>query len=275
MTPETRHNDRTESFDALVRAVQTVCTGPGVYLMYDDRAQIIYVGKARNLKKRLQSYFQKARPHDPKTTLLLTRVVRFETILTHTEKEALILESNLIKRHRPRYNVVLKDDKRYPALRLDLNQPYPALTIVRKIGNDDALYFGPYASAGAVRQTLKFIYKTFKLCKCRCESFKKRDRPCLNYQMGLCMGPCFGGVTPEDYQTMVKEVIAFLRGRTPALIRKIKRQMHAAADAVDFEKAAQLRDKMFALERTLEKQVCVTADRKDRDVIGLVVQGRI
>ena len=158
-----------EAFDRLTEQVTHVSTDPGVYIMRDPQGKVLYVGKARNLKKRLQSYFQRHRPHDPKTRLLLSKVSDFETIITHTENEALILESNLIKRHRPRYNVVLKDDKRYPSLRLDITEKYPNLSIVRKTKDDGALYFGPYGSAGAVRQALKFINKTFKLCKCRCE----------------------------------------------------------------------------------------------------------
>lgn len=260
--------------EALAKEVPHVTSQPGVYLMKDGQDNILYVGKARNLKKRLSSYFQLNRPHDPKTALLLTKVTSFETIITLTEKEALILESNLIKRHRPRYNVILKDDKRYPSLRLNLSDPYPNLTIVRKIANDGALYFGPYASSSAVRQTLKFINKTFKLCKCRCERLKKRARPCLNYQMGLCMGPCFMEVSPDAYQEVVKEVIAFLQGRTPDLIRKIKKQMLVASDQQQFEQAALLRDKLFALQRTLERQVTVATDFKDRDVIGHYVEGQ-
>ena len=231
---------------------------------------ILYVGKARNLKKRLQSYFQKNRPHDPKTTVLLTKVDSFETYLTATEKEAFILEASLIKRHRPRYNVILKDDKRYPSLKLDLNESFPNLTIVRKIQNDGARYFGPYASSAAVRQTLKFIHKTFKLCKCNKSTFNSRTRPCLNYQMGLCLAPCCMAVDPVYYNGIVKEVMTFLQGRTPALIRKLKRQMQAAADNQEFETAAQIRDKIYALEKTLEKQVTVITDFKDRDVIGLL-----
>jgi excinuclease ABC subunit C len=220
-------------------------------------------------------HFQVHRPHDPKTTLLLTKVASYETILTHTEKEALILESNLIKRHRPRFNVVLKDDKRYPSLRLNVAETYPSLTIVRKPQNDGALYFGPYASAGAVRQSIKFINKTFKLCKCRCETLKKRTRPCLNYQMGLCMGPCFQEIESKVYRDVVKEVVAFLRGRTPVLIRKIKKQMVVAAENQQFEQAALLRDKMFALERTLERQITVSNDFSDRDVVGIVLEDDI
>ena len=264
-----------DRFDHLASQVAHVATDPGVYIMRDERSKVLYVGKARNLRKRLQSYFQRQRPHDPKTRLLLSKVSDFETIITHTENEALILESNLIKRHRPRYNVVLKDDKRYPSLRLNIAESYPNLSIVRKIKDDGALYFGPYASAGAVRQTLKFINKTFKLCKCRCERQKNRARPCLNYQMGLCMGPCVLDVAPKAYEEAVKEVVAFLRGRTPALIRKLKKQMSIAAGTQDFEKAAVLRDKIFALEKTLERQVSVTADHKDRDVIALAEEHHI
>ncbi len=252
--------------------LENIPTAPGVYLFKDRQAKILYVGKARNLKKRVRSYFQAGRPHDPKTRVLLTKVVSMETIITHTEQEALILESNLIKRHRPRYNVVLKDDKRYPSLRLDLSQPFPNLNIVRKIKNDGAQYFGPYASSAAVKQTLKFIYKTFKLRKCRNQTFNHRTRPCLNYQMGLCLGPCSQDVDPKVYQAVVDEVIDFLRGRAPSLIGRIKMQMKAAADNQEFEKAAGLRDKMFALKKTVEKQVSVTSDFKDRDVVAMIIE---
>jgi len=259
----------------LGRQLDRIPTQPGVYLFKDRHGKIIYVGKARHLRKRVRSYFQAGRPHDPKTRVLISRVAALDTIITHTEQEALILESNLIKRHRPRYNVVLKDDKRYPSLRLDLTQDFPKLHIVRKIRNDGALYFGPFASSAAVRQTLKFIYKTFKLRRCRNQTFHNRTRPCLNYQMGLCLGPCSMAVDPAVYKAVVDEVVAFLRGRTPALIGNIKAQMKSAADHQEFERAAALRDKMFALEKTLEKQVSVTSDFKDRDVVAMVGQDDI
>jgi excinuclease ABC subunit C len=254
----------------LLQQLDRIPTEPGVYLFKDNQGKIIYIGKARHLKKRVRSYFQAGRPHDRKTRMLVSKVDALDTIITHTEKEALILESNLIKRHRPRYNVVLKDDKRYPSLRLDLTQDFPNLNIVRKIKDDGALYFGPFASSAAVRQTLKFIFKTFKLRKCRNQTFHHRTRPCLNYQMGLCLGPCSEEVDPAVYQAVVDEVVAFLRGRTPALIGNIKAQMKAAADSQEFERAAALRDKMFALEKTLERQVSVTSDFKDRDVVAMV-----
>lgn len=255
--------------DKLRAQLAHVSTEPGVYLMKDAGGRILYVGKALNLKKRLQSYFQKSRPLDPKTMVMVAKIASFETLVTRTEKEALILESNLIKRHRPRYNVVLKDDKRYPSLRLDLNHPFPNLTIARKVQKDGALYFGPYASAAAVRQTLKFIHRTFKLRKCSTRTFGKRTRPCLNHQMGMCLGPCCLPMAPGAYDDIVKEVIAFLKGRTPELIQRVKQQMQMAAQSELFEKAAQLRDKMYALEKTLERQVTVSNDFKDRDVFAM------
>jgi len=182
----------------------------------------------------------------------------------------LILESNLIKRYRPRYNVVLKDDKRYPSLRLDLKEKYPGFSIVRKIGEDDAAYFGPFASAHAVRETLKTINKTFKLRKCRAKDFKTRTRPCLHCQMEGCLAPCCLDVDPHTYLEQVNEAIMFLSGRTTDLIAKIKAQMDTASRAQEFEKAARLRNKIFSLQRTIEKQIAVTTDFKDRDVFAIV-----
>ncbi len=245
-----------------------VSAEPGVYLMKNKCGDVIYVGKARNLKKRLSSYFHKPSHLDMKTGVLIKQIADFDTIITATEKEAFILESNLIKRYRPRYNVVLKDDKRYPVLRLDPKALYPNLTIVRKIQKDGALYFGPYASAHAVRQTIKFINKTFKLRKCRSKDVKPRMRPCLHYQLDRCLAPCCADVQKKGYDKIVKEVILFLKGRTPELIRDVKKEMQIAAEHEDFEKAAGLRDKMIGLKNTLEKQVSVTTDFVDRDVIG-------
>jgi len=250
-----------------------VSSKPGVYVMKDAAKKVIYVGKARNLKKRLASYFSgpysSARPPDIKTEVLVKKTADFETIITRNEKEALILESNLIKLHKPRYNVILKDDKRYPSLRFDIKSPYPNLTIVRKIEKDGALYFGPFTSASAVHQTLKIIHKTFKLRKCKTKAFTKRSRPCLNHQMDACLAPCCLNVAQARYNKIVKEVILFLKGRTPDLVKKIKAEMLSTAKEQDYEKAALLRDKMFALEKTLEKQVAVTTDFIDRDVLAI------
>jgi excinuclease ABC subunit C len=237
--------------------------------MKDPSGTIIYVGKARNLKKRLSSYFKNSGRMDIKAGVLVDKIFEIETIITGTEKEALILESNLIKKHKPRYNVILKDDKRYPSLRIDLNEKYPNFSIVRKIGLDDAKYFGPFASAHAVRETLRTLNKMFKLRKCKAKDFKTRTRPCLHCQMEGCLAPCCLDVDPAVYQEQVTEAIMFLQGRTPDLIRKVRDQMAAAARDQEFERAARLRDKIFSLERTVEKQVAVTTDFKDRDVFAL------
>ena len=269
MTLNDKKNTRTDrsSRDRLREKLGRVPKNPGVYLMADAASNVIYVGKAANLRKRLASYFARSTHPDLKTGVLIKKIVDFETIITATENEALILESNLIKRYRPRYNVILKDDKRYPSLRIDIKSEYPCLSIVRKIKNDGALYFGPYASAGAVRETIKVINRTFKLRKCRTPYVKPRSRPCLNYQIGACLGPCCLNISPGVYHDMVNEVRLFLNGRTHDLIRKVSAEMTEAADHQEFEKAAALRDKMFALEKTVEKQVAVTTDFKDRDVL--------
>ena len=246
-----------------------ISSGPGVYLMKDTAGEIIYVGKARNLKKRLASYFTKPVQPDIKTSVLVKKIENFDTILTASEKEALILESNLIKRHRPRYNVFLKDDKRYPSIRLNTKHPYPNLTIIRKIKNDGSMYFGPFVSSIAIRQTLKMINKTFMLRKCKDSDFRTRTRPCLNSQMQRCLAPCCNDVDRNSYQEIVKEVMLLLKGRTSDLIRKVKKEMIAAADNQSYETAAALRDKIFALEKTVEKQVVVSTDFMDRDVIGI------
>ncbi|HID29749.1 MAG TPA: excinuclease ABC subunit UvrC, partial [Desulfobacterales bacterium] len=249
-------------------------SAPGVYLMKDAKGHVLYVGKARDLKKRIGSYFRNTGGKDLKTRLLIEKIDHFDTMLTNTEKEALILESNLIKRLQPRYNVILKDDKRYPCLRLDVKRTYPNLCVVRKIEKDGALYFGPFPSAGAVRETLKVIHSTFKIRKCKSRTLKRRERPCLNYQMGLCLGPCSRPIAPKVYRAVVEEVIMFLKGKTPELINDVRRQMDSSAGREDFEAAAAHRDRLFSLERTLEKQVATTTDFKDRDVLGTARQGR-
>ncbi|MFP3981230.1 MAG: excinuclease ABC subunit UvrC [Desulfobacterales bacterium] len=255
--------------NSLADKLARVPRSPGVYLMKNASGRIIYVGKAANLKSRLRSYFSNTARMDAKTGVLVKHVSDFETMVTASETEALILESNLIKQHRPRYNVILKDDKRYPSLRIDPSRKYPNLTIVRKTRKDGALYFGPYASAGAVKQTLKMIHRMFKLRKCRSPEVKPRTRPCLNYQIGACMAPCCYPVDPEEYRKIVSEVRMFLNGRTPDLIRRIRSEMQDAAEAQNYEAAAALRDKMQALEKTLEKQVAVTTDFVDRDVLAV------
>ena len=253
----------------LDKKLSVVSSEPGVYLMKDARGKVIYVGKAGNLHKRISSYFMRPAQQDNKTRALVDKIATFETIITKTEKEALILESTLIKQYKPRYNVILKDDKRYPCLRLDINQSYPRLSIVRKINKNGSIYFGPFTSSQAVRQTLNIINKTFKLRKCKTKEFQNRSRPCLNFQIKACLAPCCLNVDKNVYNKIVKEVTQFLKGKTPKLINKIKKEMAIAAEALEFERAATLRDKISALEKTLEKQVVVTTDFIDRDIVGI------
>ncbi|MCF8068795.1 MAG: excinuclease ABC subunit UvrC [Desulfobacterales bacterium] len=255
--------------DSLKEKLKHISSKPGVYLMKNERGRVIYVGKAGNLKKRISSYFKPIEQLDIKTGVLVKKIHNFETTITATENEALILESTLIKKHRPRYNVILKDDKRYPSIRLDISQPYPTIEVIRKIKKDNALYFGPYASAYAVKQTINIINKAFKLRKCRTGNFMSRKRPCLNYQMGTCLAPCCIDVDVDEYKKIINEVIMLLKGRAPELIRKIKNEMYLASDMQEFEYAAQLRDRAFALERTMEKQVVVSSDLSDRDILAV------
>jgi len=254
---------------ALKEKLKTVGSGPGCYLMRDAEGTVIYVGKAVNLKKRLASYFKPKRQMDIKTGVLVDKIENFETIRTASEQEALILEATLVRKHKPHYNVILKDDKRYPSLKLDLDHPFPNLTVVRKPAKDGARYFGPFSSAYAVKQTLKFINKNFKLRKCKNSTFNRRTRPCLNYQMGICLAPCCHEVDAGTYARIVEQVTMLLKGRTPQLINEVKKEMQAAAAVQDFEKATVLRDRMFALEKLVEKQVVVTNDFRDRDILAV------
>jgi excinuclease ABC subunit C len=241
---------------------------PGVYLMKDAKGNIIYVGKGKDLRKRVLSYFRETKRTSPKNRVLVSKITNLEVILTATEKEALILESNLIKRHRPRYNVVLRDDKRYLVLRLDPKEEYPRLSLVRRIRKDGALYFGPFASAQAVRQTLKVLQGTFPLRQCSGRKFQQRQRPCLNHQMGRCLGLCAGNVSPEEYAPVVEQAVLFLKGRTQDLQSRLRQEMQRAADALEFEKAAMYRDRLNAVEKTLERQLVVSSRFRDRDVVG-------
>jgi excinuclease ABC subunit C len=241
---------------------------PGVYLMKDNTGIIIYVGKAQNIKQRLSSYFVNQR-HDLKTGILLKKISDFDTIITRSDHEAYILESNLIKEYKPRYNVLLKDGKNYPYLKIDRNEKYPPINVVRKIKKDGALYFGPYSSAYSVRTTLRQIHKIFKLRKCKKTQFNNRSRPCLNYQIKACLGPCCNDVQKDEYDQIIKDVSMFLKGKGKDIIERVKDEMESCAAQQNFEKAAELRDTVFAIEKTLERQYVVSSDLEDRDVIAL------
>ncbi len=246
---------------------------PGVYLMKNGRGEILYIGKARVLADRVRNYFQEGGDPSPKTSLLVSQIADIETIVTRSELEALILESNLIKRHRPRFNVVLRDDKQYPYLRLPVKDPFPRLSIVRRVQKDGALYYGPYTPAGALRETLKVIRKVFPLATCEIEIDGRAERACIEFEIKRCMAPCTGHQSREDYHRIVKQVRLFLEGRDTELLDGLRAEMDAAADREQYEEAARLRDRLFKIERTLEKQRITQTTAADQDVIGLARQG--
>ncbi len=246
---------------------------PGVYLFKDQSGELLYVGKAASLADRVRSYFQRGADHSPKTTLLVGQIADLETIVTRSELEALILESNLIKRHRPRFNVVLRDDKQYPYLRLPIKDRFPRLSIVRRVQKDGALYYGPYTPAGALRETLKVIKKSFPLATCTIDIDGTAERACLEFEIKRCMAPCTGNQSQTDYFKIVGQVRQFLEGRDHELLDDLRAQMEAAAEREEFEEAARLRDRLFKIERTLEKQRITQTAATDQDVIGLARQG--
>ncbi|KIH75626.1 Excinuclease ABC subunit C [Geoalkalibacter ferrihydriticus] len=248
-------------------------TTPGVYLMFGDQDVILYVGKAKNLRARLRSYFSAAGDGRGQIPFLMNKVRRIETIVTDTEKEALILENTLIKKHRPRYNINLRDDKTYLSLRLDLREEFPLLQTVRKVRRDGALYFGPYASGSAVRETLKEIYRIFPLRHYPVETCRRRGRPCLFYQIGQCSAPCHGRISREDYRQLVQGVIALLAGRETEVVGVLRERMATAANELRYEEAARLRDQIRAIEATVERQKVVGEGGGDQDVIGLHREG--
>ncbi len=248
-------------------------TSAGVYLMKDAAGEILYVGKAKNLRTRLRSYLQAERDTRPQIKFLMERAESIETIVTDTEKEALILENTLIKKHRPRYNIHLRDDKTFVSLRIDLRDEFPMMEVVRQVRQDGARYFGPFASSSALRQTLKEIYRIFPLrhyppAKCR-----QRGRPCLFYQIGQCSGPCHGRISPSAYKQLVDGALSLLEGRQGEVVDALRQRMSAASNAQRYEEAATLRDHLLAIEKTVEQQKSVRYRAIDQDVVGIFRQG--
>ena len=241
---------------------------PGVYLMKGGEGEILYVGKARDLKARIRAYFART---DSRAMIpfLLSKIRDMEFIITGTEKEALILENNLIKEHHPRYNVDFRDDKAYFNIRIDPAEPFARFQLVRRPKPDGARYFGPYPSSAAARETLRFLQTIFLLRSCRDPELKIRRRPCLEYEIGRCSAPCVGRIESEAYRGLVKDSIAFLEGRERALIDELRARMNAAAEALRFEEAASVRDRIAAIEQTLEKQRIVSLAGRSRDIFGL------
>ena len=252
----------------LEQKLNNLPSNPGVYLFKDKRGAILYVGKAGNVKHRVSSYFQKPAGKDLKTLTMLEKVADIDTMVTDTEKEAFILEDTLIKTHRPRYNVKLRDDKNYPCLKLSLEEEYPTLCIVRRIKKDGSLYFGPYPSATSLRETLRSIRRLFPIRTCMDTKFTHRLRPCINYEMGRCLGPCCEEVDPNKYLEVVQQVRMFLTGRNRDLLEGLKKKMEEESEKLHFEAAAKIRDQIASIERVVEKQKIVSTDFLDQDVIG-------
>ena len=240
-------------------------TNPGVYLMKNEQAKIIYVGKAINLKNRVKSYFQSSKNHSPKVKSMVEKISDFEYIITANEIEALILECNLIKKYRPKYNISLRDDKTYPYIKVTLNEDYPTVSITRKILKDGAKYFGPYTSAGAVHEVLNLLKKLFQIRSCRQMNTK---RPCLEFHIKRCLAPCTGRVVKSEYREMIKSLCLFLEGRNEVVLKELTNRMQIAAENFQFELAAKLRDQVLAIEKISAKQNIIIGS-SDQDIIGL------
>ncbi|MCL4241672.1 MAG: excinuclease ABC subunit UvrC [Dehalococcoidia bacterium] len=242
---------------------------PGVYLMRNAEGEVIYVGKAAKLKDRVRSYFGSPHMMEPKTRVLRQQIDDFEYIVVGNAGEALILEATLIKRHQPFFNIRLKDDKRYPYLKVDIQNPWPRVYITRRIEKDGARYFGPYASAGSVRATLDLTKKLFPWRSCTKEITGKDPRPCLDYYIKRCIAPCTAYCTKEEYDEVIAQVILFLEGKADDVLRRLRKQMAGAAERMEYERAAQIRDQLKAIERTVERQMVSTTRKEDVDIFGM------
>ncbi len=239
---------------------------PGVYVMRDKNDTIIYVGKAVSLKNRVRSYFRKTNKTE-RIKKMVSLIDHFEYIVVDNEAEALILECNLIKKNRPKFNVLLKDDKTYPYIKIDVKSEYPNVIITRRVINDGSKYFGPYANPGAAKEMLDFIKQKYKIRQCR--NFKSTTRACLNYHIKRCLAPCMGYITPEDYRKQIDEIIDLLEGKTDKILKELDNQMKEASEKLDFENAAYIRDRKLAIERVSEKQKVSNISENNIDVIGL------
>ena len=239
---------------------------PGVYVMRDKEDNIIYVGKAVSLRNRVRQYFRK-NDRTARIEKMISLIDHFEYIVVDNEAEALILECNLIKKNRPKFNVLLKDDKTYPYIKIDLKSDYPGVFITRRLINDGSKYFGPYANPGAAREMVDFIKQKYKIRQCR--TIKERTRPCLNYHINRCLAPCMGYVTKEEYRKQIDEIIDLLDGKTEKVIKELEKEMKNASKKLDFEQAAYLRDRIQAIERVSEKQKVSNISENNIDVIGI------
>ena len=258
----------------LQRKLDHLPAEPGVYIYRNVRGKILYVGKARSLRQRVRSYFQESRPHDLKTRHLVAEIADLETIITDTEVEALILESTLVRKHQPKYNIHLKDDKSFPYLKLTVQEPYPRIFITRRVHRDGALYFGPFLPAGHARRTVKLVNRYFQLRTCNLEIDGTLDRPCLDYQMKRCLGPCVATLcSKEEYARAVDDVRLLLSGRTEELVRLLERRMEAAAEELRYEAAAVYRDWIAMVREMSERQKMALEGEDDREFFGYHQEG--
>src|SRR3954470_10271708 len=259
---------------SLEEKLKNLPVSPGVYLHKDEGGKIIYVGKAKNLRNRVRSYFQSGRGHDRKTRELVRRIRDLEFIVTDTEIEALVLESNLIKQYKPRYNILLKDDKQYPHLKLTINEPFPRVMITRKIQRDGALYFGPFLPASLARRTIDLINRTFQLRTCDIEIDGKLPRPCLEYHIKRCLGPCVKGLcAPSEYQEAVRDVRLLLEGKNRELADTLETRMTEASEEMRYELAAKYRDLRKTVLAIAEQQKMATSPERDVDIFGYYREG--
>jgi len=258
--------------DVLKYKIKNAPGKTGVYLMKDEHSKVIYVGKSKNLRTRVRSYFG-GKDSRPMVPFLVSRIHDLEFIVTDTEKEALILENNLIKKYRPRYNVNFRDDKNYFSIRIDFKEKFPRFQLVRRIKKDGAKYFGPYSSSAAVKETLHFLQQIFPLRTCKNMEFSARTRPCIEFEIKRCLAPCCDLVESEDYQKLVKDAVLFMEGHGKKLISELKLRMKTAADDLNFEGATVIRNRINAIKATLEKQRAFSMSFKDQDVFGIYRSG--
>lgn len=259
-----------ETRDKLREKIDQFPDQPGIYLMKDGRGEVIYVGKAKSLRDRVRSYFQESSEQERLITKQIDEVADIDVVVAGSEKEAFILESNFIKQFRPKYNVLFRDDKSFVSIKIPMDEPYPRPVVTRRLEDEDALYFGPYANAKGARETLRVIQDVFPLRKCSISQCKKADRPCVYGQMGKCLAPCCADVSEEEYGELINEVKMFLRGKRADLLERLREEMQEAAGELNFEKAAVLRDRLRAIDETLEKQrVASSMEEIDRDIFGL------
>ena len=248
---------------------------PGVYLMHDERDAIIYVGKAISLKNRVRQYFQSSRNKGAKIEQMVTHISRFEYIVTDSELEALVLECNLIKEHRPKYNTMLMDDKSYPFIKVTVNEPFPRVMLARQMKKDKAKYFGPYTSAGAVKDTIELIRKLYHIRSCNRLLPKDigKERPCLNYHIHQCQAPCQGYISQEEYRKSIDEVVRFLNGHYDLVLKELEEKMMAASDSLEFEKAIEYRELLTSVQKVAQKQKITDTAGDDRDIIAMASEG--